>query len=75
MSEFRVSIYLGVLGEKVITVEATYNKYYPATYEEPEEGGDFDIESVCLGDLDITDLITEEGWDEIHEILANWSED
>ena len=48
-----------------LTVEGTYNTYHPGTmYDrngdpgDPPEGGDFDLDSVKIGEVDVTELLS-----------------
>jgi len=50
-----------------LTVEGTYNEYHPGTqYDrngdpgDPPEGGDFDLDSVKIGGVDVTELLSKE---------------
>ena len=48
---------LGILGRQEVVVDATWLRYFPATLEQPEEGGYYEIEQVWLDGLDVTDYI------------------
>lgn len=47
------------IGEIELEVVGIHNRYVPATYLQPEEGGDFEIEFVYYKGVDVTDLICE----------------
>ena len=53
-----------------LTVTFSVSKYYPATLEDPAEGGDVSLEEILLAgnDTNIVDLL-EPQWDEIIDQL------
>ena len=53
--------------EVMLTIEADATPYVPSTYEQPAEGGEFDIYSVKVGDIEIFDLLSAETIQEIAE--------
>jgi len=55
--------------EMQIEYEAT--PYYPQTYEHPAEGGDFDINEVIVGGVNIISLISKDDMDKIQQMAIN----
>lgn len=55
-------------GEIELEVVGVHTRYVSATYLQPEEGGDFEIEFVYYKDVDVTDLICEIDSDFLNKI-------
>lgn len=67
-----------------VNVDYYATKYYPATFEHPEEGGDFEINHVWAeletrsGEtvaVDIAPLLSEDDCDEIQELIMSSQDD
>ena len=42
------------------TISGSYSPYVPATRLDPAEGGNFEDYTVCIGDNDLTDLLSDD---------------
>ena len=51
----------------LLQVDGHFYRYYPATREQPEEGGYFELEVVYLQNVDVSPLLDEDDWSELEE--------
>lgn len=56
---------------KLVVGYIVNGKYIPATRDEPEEHPDYIIQEICVNDVNIKPILSEDQIDEIHNLLIH----
>lgn len=55
----------------VLDVEFTATPYIPATYDNPQEGGEVEVQAIYLEGLEVTDILSQWVLDKAEEVAGD----
>lgn len=58
-----------------LVVEFTATPYVPATWHEPEEGGEVIVENIYLGDVEVSEILSQWALDRCYDMAVNTAPD